>query len=1760
MGGKNSTSTNQVSIPPQVLAQYNAVNANAASVASTPFQQYSTNPNAFVAPLTAEQNQGISATNQYANSAQPFYGAAGSTLANNVGTSDYNAATGLAANNVAAPLYGAATAETVAGSGQANASQLNGSAINQYLSPYLGDVYGSALAGQQMTNAQQASQLQGSAIGSGAFGGDRSGIAQANLAYQQNLANNQVNANTLNTGYQTALGTAQQQQGVNLSAEQANLARSTAAGSQLANIGTSAEQNQLAQAGQLTNTGTAAENAQLSQGQAIEGLGTSVQQQGLAGAQAEQAAGATQQTTEQQGDTALYNQFLQQQAYPFQTAQFMANIAEGTGALSGTTTTSTQPSSFFSDKRLKENIKVIGKTYDGQKIYKFNYKGEKATQIGFMAQDVEKKHPEAVGSALGYRTVDYDKATEKAAKRGHFDTGGGLAGPDDKQDDGGVQSIAGAQTPPPAPSVQVDPQDHAAPPPQAQPDVVANAVAKANPQGYGGDINSGSKAAPSSLPTAAWAQNKGNSGAQTMDQVTNLIGALARGGRAREGLGFDLGGAPDPQDNSQQQKINDGGVQPVTTPDAVSAPSAKGYVGDINAGAKAAPSSLPTAAWAQNKGNSGAQTMDQITNLIGALKRGGGVGLRWPEHHEGGAALPERAGLGFADGGDPLPAYYDALTNGAGDPYGELNNPAMRLGIPSGGKPGAHGSLMIGHAPPAAPGGQDTVADISNTMGDYEQAAKDLDSAGAYAGGLYQDEAGGGSSVGAGVQGDSMGPRARGGLVPHRQHRDTGGPTAQLPVGEWTSDDSSNGLSDAISDYNTIKGMYGTGKDALFGQAASGSGPNSVAATRGLIGAGGDYNWDGSWTHGALDGQAATDTAPASRGLVGAGGSYSPEAGYFAAGGRAHFDDGGYMGDVQPNQPPQLQKPTPPPQQQQKSGGMGGLGGGGMMGMLARGGRTGFDSGGTAEGDQAAQDQQIASNPETTSKSGGGGGMMGMAKMFLANGGRTGFDAGGSPTYSTDGNATLVDTGGGGADDSWIDDAMRLAGNVMGTNQQPTPRPPPQNPAAGQASAARPQTAAAQVAAPPSGGLAPTAQTAPAPTQARAPAPTPLTPPPASRSAAPAPLPTQAVAPQPIASPSPSSTPAQGGLQPTGGAAVNPYAYEAATDQVESGGNPTAVNQNSGATGLDQFTSRTYLQYAAAHPQQFSGMSQDQVLATRTDPAFSHDATMWLANQNAPVLQKAGVDPTPENLYLAHQQGAGGATALLNNPNQPALAVLTGVYGDQASAEKAITQNGGNLKMTAGEFASTITGRYDAAAQKVGDSWQNGGNFPSLPAPGSAPSGLAGAGTTTSPVAQKIADTNRAETDQNTWFGKNQNWLVPVLTGLGGMASSNSRYLGSAALQGLGAGAAAYEGTQNAMGERAHQALESAQQPAQQAISEQQAQASTMGGEASLASQRTLSYVYGQGYMFTDKTTNPPTVQYLNPAQAQSIANSGAATLAPGTPPPAGASSAPTQNPAGSYDKGGNYVPTPVAAPGEYPDTRQLVTQLSLAGSFNQQHAADAQTVAQQDQASRGAQQGQTIVQGMLNDARSLPSTSLGALGSAKLDYGNKLNSVASALGLQPVVAPGDLANAEAINKGAVQLASTLASSIGGGGAEVFQDALSGVPHMGNTPAGFARLASTINQMQQYTRDTASWDDGFISKYGVIQGAQDKFAAQKPPQSYVNAAIMQAINPKDVSNWTPMVQKYANNPQALANFEASIDNIYGGGAGAVFVNSVNGKQ
>ncbi len=62
-----------------------------------------------------------------------------------------------------------------------------------------------------------------------------------------------------------------------------------------------------------------------------------------------------------------------------------------------------------SDIKMKENIKQVGTSPDGYKVYEFNYKDDFTRYRGAMAQDVVKKNPMAVGIHKNHLIVDYSQ-------------------------------------------------------------------------------------------------------------------------------------------------------------------------------------------------------------------------------------------------------------------------------------------------------------------------------------------------------------------------------------------------------------------------------------------------------------------------------------------------------------------------------------------------------------------------------------------------------------------------------------------------------------------------------------------------------------------------------------------------------------------------------------------------------------------------------------------------------------------------------------------------------------------------------------------------------------------------------------------------------------------------------------------------------------------------------------------------------------------------------------------------------------------------------------------------------------------------------------------------------------------------------------------------------------------------------------------------------------------------------------------------------
>ena len=75
----------------------------------------------------------------------------------------------------------------------------------------------------------------------------------------------------------------------------------------------------------------------------------------------------------------------------------------------GTSAMKLAPLIGISDIKRKENVKQVGVSPQGYKIYEFNYIGGDVRFRGAMAQDVVQKNPMAVGIDQNYLTVDYSK-------------------------------------------------------------------------------------------------------------------------------------------------------------------------------------------------------------------------------------------------------------------------------------------------------------------------------------------------------------------------------------------------------------------------------------------------------------------------------------------------------------------------------------------------------------------------------------------------------------------------------------------------------------------------------------------------------------------------------------------------------------------------------------------------------------------------------------------------------------------------------------------------------------------------------------------------------------------------------------------------------------------------------------------------------------------------------------------------------------------------------------------------------------------------------------------------------------------------------------------------------------------------------------------------------------------------------------------------------------------------------------------------------
>lgn len=291
------------------------------------------------------------------------------------------------------PYIGEATDMTRAGGAGITADD-----IAKFMNPYQDQTLNATLQRLNEQNAMQTRDYTASQAAQSGLGGSGFHIGKADLAGNQAQSRDATIADMLFKGWQSSLGAAQ-----------ADKTRGLQAGQQMAGLGQLGSQLGYQDIAALTQAG----NQQQAQTQA-------------------------------ELDAASTNA-LNEQLYPMQQQQWLASIGSGIGPLMGGTTTGKATTEqgkgignliggavtlagMASDDRVKENKIPIGQTFDGQTIWKYNYKGDPRSQIGLIAQEVEGgEHPEAVRELGGVKHVNYDEAlSDSYANGGGIGFSGGL--------------------------------------------------------------------------------------------------------------------------------------------------------------------------------------------------------------------------------------------------------------------------------------------------------------------------------------------------------------------------------------------------------------------------------------------------------------------------------------------------------------------------------------------------------------------------------------------------------------------------------------------------------------------------------------------------------------------------------------------------------------------------------------------------------------------------------------------------------------------------------------------------------------------------------------------------------------------------------------------------------------------------------------------------------------------------------------------------------------------------------------------------------------------------------------------------------------------------------------------------------------------------------------------------------------------------------------------------------------------------------------
>lgn len=252
----------------------------------------------------------------------------------------------------------------------------------------------------------------------GAFGGDRTGVAEAEINRNVLDKTRQLYGEGYASAFDKAMSGYQTDAGRKLTADMSNQGADSSANQfnrTHALAGFDSNRNQF-------NTD---QDRKLSVAQLMESLAKTKSGLITDNINRLSSTGALQQQQEQNVMNQKYGDFTEQRDYPQQQLEMLLSVLRGSGAQGSVQNTTTQKPStagqiaglaqtaagafMMSDIRLKQDIDYLGRE-NGYPIYAFAYKSDPSIRYkGVMAQEILQRNPEAVTMIDGFYAVDYDQ-------------------------------------------------------------------------------------------------------------------------------------------------------------------------------------------------------------------------------------------------------------------------------------------------------------------------------------------------------------------------------------------------------------------------------------------------------------------------------------------------------------------------------------------------------------------------------------------------------------------------------------------------------------------------------------------------------------------------------------------------------------------------------------------------------------------------------------------------------------------------------------------------------------------------------------------------------------------------------------------------------------------------------------------------------------------------------------------------------------------------------------------------------------------------------------------------------------------------------------------------------------------------------------------------------------------------------------------------------------------------------------------------------